>query len=472
MDEYRNVIVIGGGITGLTVAHHLHRSGIDVALLERGNCVGGTMTTFKKDGWIIERGPNSALETTPLFKELFTELGITGEVMYANECSNKRYILRNGKLYPIPMSPPDFLKSKLWSTSGKLRLLKEPFIGRAEKEETIAEFVVRRLGPEFLDYAINPFVAGVYAGDPQKLSVRSAFPKLYALEEKYGGLIKGMIFGARERKKRREKAKDRAKQFSFVNGMQTLPDAIAHKLGSVVNCSTEIQRIEMRPDGGSSIRRMLRKGRYTVTSRSQGISKTFSCDVVVFAVPSYVASSLISDFDPELASKLQSIYYPPVAEVFFGFKKEQIGRPLDGFGYLIPEKEQRKILGTIWSSTIFSSRAPEGYEALTTFVGGSRQPELALLSDAELLAVVREELRSIMNIAGEPALSYINRWERAIPQYQLGHSDIVDRIKVFERKYKGMILGGNYRGGIAVGDCVVSAHRIYEQVKEQLKSLR
>ncbi|MEO8168378.1 MAG: protoporphyrinogen oxidase, partial [bacterium] len=221
------IVIIGGGISGLTAAWWLHKMGADVTVLEKDQTVGGTIRSVREDGWLVETGPNSALETTPLFNEMFEGLGIAGQRLYADDRSNKRYILRGGRLHPLPMSPGSFLSSSLWTLAGKLRLLKEPFVGRSVKDETIAEFVERRLGKEFLDYAINPFVAGVYAGNPEHLSVRAAFPKLYALEQKYGGLVKGMVKGRRERKQRSEKAKDRAKMFSFKNGMATFPQAIA-----------------------------------------------------------------------------------------------------------------------------------------------------------------------------------------------------------------------------------------------------
>ena len=203
------ITIIGGGISGLTTAWWLHKQGYAVKVFEQDAVVGGTMKTIRTNDWLIETGPNSALETSPLFKTLFADIGISDELVYANPAGKNRYILRGGKLHPLPMSPKLFFKSKLWSLVGKLRLLKEPFVGKAEKEESIAEFVERRLGREFLDYAINPFVAGIFAGAPEKLSVRAAFPKLYALEAKYGGLIRGQVAGARERKKRGEVAKDR-----------------------------------------------------------------------------------------------------------------------------------------------------------------------------------------------------------------------------------------------------------------------
>ncbi|HEX9658215.1 MAG TPA: protoporphyrinogen oxidase, partial [Bacteroidota bacterium] len=238
-----STLIIGGGISGLTTAFWLKERGVNVMLLEKETTVGGTMKTIHEDEWLIETGPNSALDTTPLFGHMFDRLGILGERIDADPAASKRYILRDKMLHALPTSPGSFLGTRLWSLPGKLRLLKEPFVKPAYKEETIAEFVERRLGREFLDYAINPFVAGVYAGNPEQLSVRAAFPKLYALEKKYGGLIKGMIFGWQERKQRSEKAKDRAGMFSFKNGMETFPLAMGHFLRDSVKTGCTLYEI-------------------------------------------------------------------------------------------------------------------------------------------------------------------------------------------------------------------------------------
>ena len=230
--------------------------------------------------------------------------------------------------------------------------MREPFIGRATREETIAEFVERRLGREFLDYAINPFVAGVYAGNPEQLSVRSAFPKLYALEEKYGGLIRGMIGGARERKKRAEVAKDRARMFSFTRGMQQFPEAIARYLGLSVQCNCTVTGIGMRPvDEG-------RGTAFAIDYQLGGRNSRLEASAVILAVPSYVAAALIREHAPDLAESLEGMYYPPVAEVFLGYRRGQCERALDGFGFLIPAVEKRKILGTIWSSVSVPGEGP------------------------------------------------------------------------------------------------------------------
>jgi protoporphyrinogen/coproporphyrinogen III oxidase len=453
----KHVIVIGAGISGLTVAFWARRFGWDVTVLEAAPVPGGTMRTLRTDGWMVEMGPNSALETSPVFGEMFKLLGIESDRWYANEESNKRYILRDGSLHPLPMSPGLFLKSRLWTTRGKLRLLKEPFIGRAAHEETIAEFVERRLGREFLDYAINPFVAGVFAGNPEQLSVRSAFPKLYALEETYGGLIKGMIGGARERKKRAEVAKDRARMFSFAAGMQSFPDAIARDLGDRVQYHAKVVRIEAQGSTGE------RRQRFRVTTSS---GEARESDALVVSVPAFAASGLLGSFADGLAPMLDKVYYPPVAEVFLGFRNDMCSRALDGFGYLIPAVEKRMILGTIWSSVIFADRAPAGHFALTTFVGGSRQPELLRHDDATLQAIVLKELGKIMGVTGSPVFSHIERWDRAIPQYNIGHAKIMKAIDALEVRHPGLFVCSNYRGGIAVGDCVMNGKKVAERVTQ------
>jgi oxygen-dependent protoporphyrinogen oxidase len=459
-----SVVVIGAGISGLAVAWWLHRAGVNVTVLEKEADPGGTMRTDIDGEWMIEAGPNSALETTPLFQQLFAELGIVDQVRYANKAADNRYIMRNGKLHPLPMSPGAFLSSSLWTVGGKLRLLKEPFIGKAEKEETIAEFVERRLGREFLDYAINPFVAGVYAGNPEQLSVRSAFPKLYALEEKYGGLIKGMIKGRKERKARAEQAKDRAKMFSFVNGMSTLPETIARQLGKAVQYNCVIESIRMNASVNGNDKTLM------VSYSLHGAPHFVAADAVVLSIPAHSAAWIVQAFAPDLSATLDRIYYPPVVEVFLGYRNKQVEIPLDGFGYLIPAVEKRKILGTIWSSVLFEGRAPAHHAAFTTFLGGARQPELTQLDDPSVMHLVTSELAAIMAIKGGPVYTRINRWSKAIPQYNLGYHKVVEAIETCEKENPGLFFCSNYRGGISVGDCIMSSDRTSNDVISYLKN--
>ncbi len=453
------VVVIGAGISGLCTAYWLKKRGFDVTVLEQAGEPGGTMKTLRTDGWLIETGPNSALETTPLLGELFQELGILDRRMYASETSGNRYILREGRLHPLPMTPLAFLRSGLWSAGAKLRLLGEPFAGRAAKEESIAEFVERRLGREFLDYAINPFVAGVYAGDPKRLSVRSAFPKLYALEKEYGGLLVGAIRSARKRKRRKEIAKDRARLFSFDDGMQTFPRALADALGTSVRYNAAVQHVIPQ--------RMGKYPLYTISYRQGDRTSSLESRYVIFSTPAVAVAAIIQPIDPATASVLESVYYPPVAEIFLGFRADDVGRPLDGFGFLVPEVERRKILGTIWSSSLFPGRAPDGHVALTTFAGGARQPDIVSLDDSNLLRAVEEELVPLMDLRGGPVCSRVIRWARAIPQYTVGYHAVIAQLEGFEQNFRGTYFCGNYRGGIAVGDCVMSAHATVERINAE-----
>lgn len=464
MNGTRTVTIVGAGMSGLTVAFWLHRWNIDVVVLEAEKAPGGTMRTLRDDGWLIERGPNSALETTPLFHEMLAGLNLEQEREYAHPAANRRYILRDGALHILPTTPLAFLRTGLWTAGAKARILKEPFIAKADHEESIAEFVERRLGREMLDYAVNPFVAGVYAGNPEQLSVRAGFPKLYALEQKYGGLIRGMVVGAHERRKRLEKAKDRARMFSFRTGMQAFPDAIAAELGARVRLNSTVERITPQKDGSG-------RTRFAVTFRSATGEETLRSDGLVLSVPAGAAARLVCPHHADLARRLAAIYYPPVAEVFLGFRHSQIARPLDGFGYLIPAREHRKILGTIWSSAIFGGRAPDGHAALTTFVGGARQPEILELDDAALRDTVLQELGAIMDVTGKPVVESIIRWEHAIPQYTLGFLDHWRVMEEFESAIPGWFLCSNYRGGIAVGDCVTNGEGTARKVRRYLETM-
>ncbi len=450
----KKVVVIGAGISGLTTAYLLHRKGYDVTVLEKKNEVGGSIETVTEKGFLFDRGPNSALETTPLIGQLVDELGLKDELIYANREANKRYILRNYKLHALPMSPIAFLKTKLFSAKAKLRIFAEPFIGRSKDGyyQSIAEFIKRRLGQEFLDYAINPFVAGVYAGRPEELSVKSSFPKLYALEEEYGGLIVGTIRSIRERKKRAEKSKQSAKMLSFRQGMQSLPEAIARYLDKRVITFAEVNSVKRAESG------------YKVQYTFAGETKQINCDVVISTVPSFYAAELFGHFDETLSKHLNEIYYPPVLVIYLVYQKDKIGQPLDGFGFLIPEKEKKSFLGAIWSSVIFKDRAKDDSASFTLFVGGSRDPEIGSFDKELLINKVRKEFEELMNISGEPFHISHRYWSKAIPQYTLGYIEHENYFDGFEKRFPGIILSGNYRGGISVGDCIKNAELVANKV--------
>lgn len=452
----KKIAVIGAGISGLCTAYWLKKAGMNVTVLEKSQRCGGSIVTERSDGFLIDLGPNSALETSETLRELVRELGLEATKVYGNEASNNRYILKSGRLHPVPMSPARFIKSGLFSWKAKLRLLREPFIGRSRDPYiSLADFVRHRLGREFLEYAINPFVAGVYAGDPAQLGTAAAFPKLYALEQRYGSLIRGAIAGARERKRRNEVAKDRARLFSFREGMEVFPNKIAEFLGDSIRYGTQVKSITPEKSG------------WELSLESSSGAEILSVDTVVTAVPSDALAGLLQALEPEAAGTLADIPYPPVAVVFMGFRSGAVARELDGFGFLIPALENRQILGSIWSSTIFPGRAPEGHMAFTTFVGGARQPENALLSDAELEQLVLRELSDIIGLKGRPVITRILKWPRAIPQYGLNYTRIQKLYGDLESRQPGLYIAGNIRRGISVGDSVLCAHEIADRILAQ-----
>lgn len=475
-NEY-GVAIIGAGISGLAAAAWLNAAGMRVMVLERAPFVGGVMRSERLDDFLVETGPNSLLETTPHISELIALAGVQDQVVYPDGAGSKRYILRQGKIFPLPMNPPAFLRTPLFSLRAKLRLLREPFIKPAppEAEESIAEFVRRRIGSEFLDYAINPFVAGVYAGDPAQLSVRAAFPKLHALEQNYGSLIRGAIRGRKERAARAEKAKDRSRMLSFREGMGALPAALHRRLREKVQLGVSNVQISMATDhefsfslekeGPDKIWRIV----FETASNEKAWNEIYARHVVI-TTPAYHVPALFSEGPARRLAALRDVVYAPVAIIATGFRREHVRHPLDGFGFLVPEKEQRRILGTLFNSTLFPNRAPDSRVLMTTFAGGMRQPDLANRDDRELRQLVLDELRDILGVSGAPDFMHIRRYQQAIPQYLLGHQRFLDLIDHAEREFPGLHFATNYRGGISVADCIKQAAEMATKIQTKLKA--
>ena len=451
----RSVAIIGAGITGLTAAFYLQRRGVPVTVYEASDRVGGAIQSVRMDGYLAEFGPNTILETSPKVTQLVCDAGLASRRLDPDPKAEARYVVRYQRPIEMPGSPLGFLTTKLFTARAKLAVLREPFVPRRRdgKEESVAEFVVRRLGQEFLDHAIDALVAGVYAGDPYKLSVPQAFPKLAQLEARYGSLIKGQIFGARERKRRGEVAKDRAGKFSFDEGLQVLPDSLRERLGEAVHLNTAVTRLTQTPDG------------WMLDVRGGGrATRAEHCAVIYAGTAFRLAEMEVQASMPLHFRTFEEIRYPPVASVVLGFRREDVAHSCEGFGMLIPKVEGFKILGTIFSSSLFPNRAPAGHLTLTSYVGGERFPELASLPPEKLFALTCEDLRVLLGVRGKPTFQHSVFYPRAIPQYNLGYGRYRELMAEIEAKAPGLFFAGHFRDGISLSDTIVSACNVTDRV--------
>lgn len=459
------IAIVGGGLSGLTVAYALlqKKTDLDIAVFEADNRPGGKIWTDNADGYLCEKGANGFLDNKPRTLELCKSLGI--EPLRSNENSKKRYIFLNGKLNALPESPPAFIKSDLLSWGGKIRMLLEYNAPKGPEDETVADFIIRRLGKEALDKLIDPMASGIYAGDPYRMSIKSCFARIKELEQEYGGLFKALLKIRKQKKRQLKKAKGKEGNAkvsvapggtltSFYNGAQTMTDALARKLGD---------RLHL----GSSVHGIGKNGSAYQLHTSKD---TIEADIIILASPAYAAAEILNGFDSEMIKTLSEIPYPPVSVVCFGYRKEKVENPLNGFGFLVPRIEGLRVLGTLWDSSIFPNRAAEGYALLRTMVGGAKSPETAMLADEKIISMVFDELKPILTLKTDPDMVRIYRWEKAIPQYLLGHSKklilLDDRLK----RYPGLYLTGNAYRGIGMNDCVENAYRLADEIMEYIKN--
>lgn len=457
----KSVAIIGAGITGLTAAFYLKRKGCPVTVYESGNRAGGVIRSVRQDGYLAEFGPNTILETSPAIGDLVRDAGLQSRRLDPDPRASNRYVVRYRRPIAMPESPVGFFTSDLFSLNAKLALLREPFVPRRRDgaEESIAQFVTRRLGREFLDQAIDALVAGVYAGDPNRLSVPQAFPKLAELERRYGSLILGQIFGARERRKRGEVAKDRAPKFSFDDGLQVLPDTLRQHLGESVKFGSDVARLAQFGDGW----------RVEATESNRDILAEHNA-VLCAGTAFRLANLKVDSHVPLDLSPLSEIRYPPVASVVLGFRRQDVTHPLDGFGMLIPRVEGFKILGTIFSSSLFPNRAPAGHVVLTSYVGGERYPELASQPADQLYEIVENDLRVLLGVKGSPTFRHTVFYPRAIPQYNVGYGRYRQLMTDIEAKAPGLFLAGHYRDGVSLSDSIVSGVRAADRIATYLST--
>jgi oxygen-dependent protoporphyrinogen oxidase len=448
----KSVAIIGAGITGLTAAFYLKRSGWNVTVFEAGNRVGGVIRTVRKDGFLAEFGPNTILETSPKIKQLVIDAGLESRKLATDPKAEARFVVRYRRPIEMPGSPLGFFTTPLFTAKAKLAVLREPFIKprRDGVEESIGQFVVRRFNQEFLDHAIDALVAGIYAGDPNKLSLPHAFPKLKALEDNYGSMIKGQIFGARDRKKSGEVAKDRAAKFSFDEGLQVLPDTLAAQLGDSLKLNTPVTKLTQTASGW----------RVTTPSGEAEFGAVIYCGTAYQLAELGIEAA--QQHRPTEA--FAEISYPPVGAVVLGFRREDVAHPACGFGMLIPKIEGFKILGTIFSSALFPNRAPAGHITLTSYIGGARYPELGLLPENDLIEAAMADLRVLLGVKGDPVFTHTKTWPKAIPQYNVGYGRYRDLLTEIERTSPNLHFAGHYRDGVSLGDSIVSGVNIAAKI--------
>ena len=448
-------IIVGAGISGLATAHALleKQPNLELLVIESSQRPGGKIWSEKTaEGYLCEWGVNAFLDSKPKTLELASSLNLSPVTSF--DASRHRFVYSDKQLRKLPGSPPAFLKSDLISWPGKLRIALETLVPRASKqEETLKEFAIRRLGREAFEKLIDPMASGVFAGDPQKMSVNSCFPRIKEIEAEYRSLIIGLIKLQIKAKKQGSKNTPQAgpagKLTSFRDGMSELSDTIAARLGQRLQLSTSVDSLSQ-------------EGNYYTLHLSNGQQQ--QAERVILAAPAHAQAKILQQLAPNISKLLAEIVYPPLAVSCLGYQRSKIKHDLNGFGFLVPSREHRKILGTLWDVSVFPNRAPDGYVLLRTMVGGARAADCALEDQEKLSDMVQSELATIMGVDATPDFVKAYRHEKSIPQYSLGHAQRLETINTLLDKHPNLILTGNAYKGVALNDCVANAYRIADSL--------
>lgn len=447
-----DVVIIGAGLTGLSLAYYLKDAGKNVIILEKALKLGGVIDSVNEDGFIYERGPNTGVLSSVELALLFEDLKDKCTLEIADPNAKKRYILKNSRWEPLPSGPMSAIKTPLFSLKDKFRILGEPFRRKgADPDESVADLVRRRMGKSFLDYAVNPFISGIYAGDPEKLITRYALPKLYALEQNYGSFIKGGLAKSAEKKTENEKKATR-EVFSARGGLISLINALADSIGR-----------ESIITGCSNLKITNETGGFRV--KDDVTSTDYFSAKVITTTGAYTLPGLLPFIEDELLLKITSLRYAGVVQVSVGYKN-WTGTKIDAFGGLVPAAEKRKILGILFPSAIFPGRAPSAGALLSVFMGGINNMDILDKNDEEITSIALKEIASTMNCSKTPDLLKVNRYSHAIPQYERTSHDRLAAIRIIENMNPGLILAGNIRDGIGMADRVKQARIIATQIAD------
>jgi oxygen-dependent protoporphyrinogen oxidase len=440
------VIIVGGGIAGLSCAWRLRAAGIPVEVLEAERHPGGNVRSEELDGFLLERGPHTFMRSADDIFALALEVGLEDQLIASRPAAKKRFIVRDGRLHKVFTGPGSFLTSRLLSFRGKWKLLGEPFRTkqRGDPGDTAAEFFERRFGPEAAQVLAGAFISGVYAGDPKNLSAPAAFPLFWRFEQESGSMIRGAM---RQRKQQKAQGNSRARRpkglFSFQRGLGQLSDAVAGKLGRHCRIDTPVREIH-------------REGKEYMLRTDDGLHRA---QRLVLAVPPQVACRLLQGVNPILADLLGLVPMSPIAVVYMGHRDKAAEVP-DGFGFLAPRDEGIRTLGVLFPSRLFEGRAPNGGDLFTGFVGGALDPEAVNLDDEELLSIVSEDLERLTGFSRRPTFVKVERHLQAIPQFTLGHLERMTMIRSQLKELPGLFLAGNYLRGVGMKDAVGSGFEV------------
>jgi len=446
-----NIIIIGAGITGLSLLHYLARKyegrdDLEINLFERNDHPGGTIQSLKSDLAIFETGPNGFLGNKEQTLELVDQMGLRKTLIQANDSAKLRYINVQGTLHEFPMDLKVFFKSKLLSIFSKMRILCEPFIKKSgEESESVYDFVKRRFGSQAAEYLMDPVVSGIYAGDARKTVTKIAFPQLYHWEQQYGSIIKGI-------KKEKKGDSEKPKLHSFEQGMEQIISALYEKYKSAIHLNSEIIKVFHRDD------------RYVISTEKDN----FKADELFICTPAHVSSVILQHLDRELCDNLKFINYSPVVVIGILMPKDAFINEPRGYGYLNPLSENKEVLGVLFESNVFANRASEGDILFRFILGGARHSNVHLKSKKELVDLAYEELEAVFPTRGNTSLTKINArnvthhiwsivWEKAIPQYDQVNMEMNDQIDEKLKRFRDLYLLGNYRGGVSFNDCVENA---------------
>jgi protoporphyrinogen/coproporphyrinogen III oxidase len=461
------IVVAGGGIAGLAIAHALRQRDplAHVVVLERSTRPGGNIRTERVDGYTCEWGPDGFLDNAPATLRLVSELGLDAQLQPSNDAARRRFVFRHGQLHEVPVSPGAFLRTRLLSVRGKLRICGEPFASRrTECDETIHAFASRRIGTEAADVLIDSMVSGIFAGDARSLSLRACFPKMWDLETNYGSLVRAMLATRKQRRKEDGVGTPAGRLTSFDGGMEMLVRALARSLDGQLTLGAPVTAV-----GTPGYPRSAAGPAYVVTTPAG----RYEADALVLTGPAADSAALLRPFDATLAGLLDGIATAPLAVVCLGYDEAALAAnrgPLDGFGFLVPRNEGIRILGALWESSIYPDRAPHGKTLLRVMIGGAGDRDAVSLVDGALLDVVCSDLRRTMGLTVDPEFIHIVRHRRGIPQYTQGHLDRLQRIETLLERYRGLFLAGNSYRGVAINSCVNEAGQIADRVLASLKA--